>query len=218
MFRKTVVFVLIAISLGVTTYAGEFKLSRDTVSNGDSCFIVNPSADTLIIDTIYVDTLQGLNYFGKQDPLFASFVFSFSLIPQNNALYMIAYSISQSSTPYGNPYYSKKIKILPHDSITMYGFRAQTRQPLAKKVASKDDSSFMAHIVFRSGTYSDTLLCAGNLETSVRNQLKNLRSMGNTTANLSQYDLKGRMVENRANAATIRVVPFGKFVQLNSYK
>ena len=218
MFRETVVFVLIAIGLVATTYAGEFKLARDTVFNGDSCFIVNPSADTLIIDSIYVDTLQGLNYIGKQDPLFASFVFSFGLKPQNNALYMIAYSISQSSAPYGDPYYSKKIKILPHDSITMYGFRAQTRQPLAKKVASKEDSSFMARIVFRSGTYFDTLLCSGNLETSVRNQLKYLRSFDNTAANLSQYDLKGRRVGNRPSAATIRVVPFRKVVQLNSYK
>ena len=43
----------------------------------------------------------------------------------------------------GCPLEIKKIKVLPHDSIIMVGFRAQTRQALAKKAAAGEDSSFI---------------------------------------------------------------------------
>lgn len=179
--------------------AAEFTLSRDTVraeaSSADSCRIVNLSSDTLTLDTLYVDTLRGVRYLGRQDAVFSSFVLSFSLWPQNDPLYHIAYSIGESSVPYGDPYYARKIRIPPRGTIILHGFNAQS-QAGAPETALRGNGGVdpvYASIILRSGNKSNTLWCrwAGPISAGVGRAKRGPAAAGKSPA---LFDLLGRPV------------------------
>ena len=176
-------------------------IAEPSQQNRDSCSIINNSEDTLTIDSIFIDTIIGIKYSSRAEAVFASFVFSFGLKPQNNDLYLIAYSIGESSIPYGDSYYAKKIRVLPHDAIIMTHISAQCNQVAAKWSPQQNpmNTPIEAAIVFKSGTTADTLWCDGlaivPAQTYIGSPAQHPNQRANRVDSPARFDLRGRREE-----------------------
>jgi hypothetical protein len=223
---------ILLITLSFGAGASQFLFSKDTLFQNDSLKIINLSADTLIFDSLYADTVLGIPAHIINDPyMFQSVRYgltvNFEVRPVMTALtyYGYRFNTTKDSVLYGTIAVGPKIRIAPFDSIYLTGlFMKGLAMPKkgTSLVAASTKDTLIFKMMFVSGSTRKPLYMKASTyvllggETLPRHA--NLQQSG-APGRANRVDLRGRGIAGAtAKAAHLKRPAPGVYVDEKTKK